>query len=295
MSKEVRLLQDGATELEALLLKSGRDDAPPDPVERARAIENIKTASQAAIWVGGGILGSRWLASGWSILPKVIACGGLGVALTVGIVELAAPRSPAPAAPSAVQRPPAPVSNPIAPAAPSVVSDPAPTPRITAQKPVASADKEIAVKEVVTPVHAVPREESKPARVAAVTAPKEAEPAPAPASPSLAPRELVGSLRDETAKLQAVRQLVDASQADRALAALDQYDASYGKGMLAEEAAVLRVEALLLAGNRTEARRSVELFERRHPTSSYLPRVRALVENKEEKKEENKAQKQKKE
>jgi outer membrane protein assembly factor BamD (BamD/ComL family) len=65
---------------------------------------------------------------------------------------------------------------------------------------------------------------------------------------------------------------------NRALATLDRYDAAFAPGVLAEEAAVLRVTALMAGGKRAQARRLAEDFARRYPTSSYGPRVRALVE-----------------
>jgi len=62
-----------------------------------------------------------------------------------------------------------------------------------------------------------------------------------------------------------------------ALATLDRYDARFPAGSLSEEAAVLRVQALLAARRAGEARSVTEDFARRHPASAYVPRMRALV------------------
>jgi hypothetical protein len=94
--------------------------------------------------------------------------------------------------------------------------------------------------------------------------------APAPIAPS--------SLRQEAALLASARESLAASHFDRALGSLDEYDARFASGALEEEAAVLRVEALLGGGHRDEARRVATDFERRHPASSYAPRMRARVD-----------------
>jgi hypothetical protein len=88
------------------------------------------------------------------------------------------------------------------------------------------------------------------------------------------------TLREEAALLESVRESLAASRAATALDALDRYDGRFPSGALSEEAAVLRVEALLGVGRREEARRSVEQFAAKHPASSYVPRMRALLERK---------------
>jgi hypothetical protein len=88
------------------------------------------------------------------------------------------------------------------------------------------------------------------------------------------------TLREETAQLESARRLLEASRASDALAALDAYDVRFLGGMLNEEAAVLRVEALLALGNVAQAHLVVSKFEARYPASSYGTRIRELVEQK---------------
>jgi outer membrane protein assembly factor BamD (BamD/ComL family) len=88
------------------------------------------------------------------------------------------------------------------------------------------------------------------------------------------------TLHDEAALLESVREAIAKSQVDRALSLLDAYDAQFAAGGLAEEAIVLRVQALLADGHRQEAQQTTADFERRHPESSYVPRLRALLQKK---------------
>ncbi len=263
MSKNVRLLEEGATDLEALLLRAGRDDAPPDPAARARMIENAKCASQAAILVGAGVVGARTLARGWSVLAKSFVAGTF-VTATAGAVYVAT-----------LDKASVTVGN------PTTATQSAPrqetTPTATATP---SPSSEV---RVVAP--ATPMASSKPAAPAAPVAPSAKE-EPVPEDPpsgsvEVAAKAPATKLREETAQLSTVRRLLETSHASEALAALDDYDARFPRGVLAEEAAVLRVEALLAAGNGAGARRAVADFERRYPASSYGPRVQALTDEKE--------------
>jgi hypothetical protein len=86
-------------------------------------------------------------------------------------------------------------------------------------------------------------------------------------------------LRDEADLLQSAGGAIARSEFDRALYLLDSYDARFASGVLAEEALVLRVRALLAAGRRQEAQRTTADFERRRPESFYVPRLRALLQD----------------
>ena len=71
-----------------------------------------------------------------------------------------------------------------------------------------------------------------------------------------------------------------AGDAAGALAALDRYDAQFGKsGSLRVEATALRVEALVRAGQRKRAEALADAFLASHPNSPYATRIRALVES----------------
>ena len=60
-----------------------------------------------------------------------------------------------------------------------------------------------------------------------------------------------------------------------ALDTLALYTRTFLRGALAEEAAALRVEALVASGDATEARRAAAAFLERHPNSPYAQRVRS--------------------
>jgi hypothetical protein len=93
-----------------------------------------------------------------------------------------------------------------------------------------------------------------------------AEHAPAPTRPK------------EMDLLESVRESLDASRATAALATLDRYDALYPSGLLAEEAAFLRIQALAASGHPADARRAADAFGRKYPGSTYAPRVPGLLE-----------------
>jgi outer membrane protein assembly factor BamD (BamD/ComL family) len=61
-----------------------------------------------------------------------------------------------------------------------------------------------------------------------------------------------------------------------ALSALDEHDAAFPAGAYAEEAAVVRIEALVAAGDRPKAQRVADAFLRRFPESPYAQRVRGM-------------------
>jgi outer membrane protein assembly factor BamD (BamD/ComL family) len=62
-----------------------------------------------------------------------------------------------------------------------------------------------------------------------------------------------------------------------ALRALDEHRSRFPGGALTEEAEVARVEALLQAGNASDATSHARAFLKTHPGSAYERRVRALL------------------
>ena len=268
------MLREGADDLERTLLAAARQDGPPDRSARARTLAALKAASRTAAVVGAGTAGLK----GLSLLkPAVIpwpAIGALGFALIVGGGALLV-REPAPTRAAAI--------------APDVDDDPPGARGLLCAGSVSS----LYVATVCPPSPALPPDSSggrESTRLApfrsAPAARKEALSASPPAgtmggsgSESAAPPPIPpSSLRQEAALLESVRESLAASRFDRALASLDEYDARFASGALEEEGAVLRVEALLASGYRDEARRVTADFERRHPASSYAPRMRARVD-----------------
>jgi hypothetical protein len=81
---------------------------------------------------------------------------------------------------------------------------------------------------------------------------------------------------DPLAELQAARSALAVHQPERALALLDAYEHGAASASLAEEASVLRIEALVDAG-RPEAATLGADFLRQYPRSAYAARVRAKL------------------
>jgi hypothetical protein len=85
------------------------------------------------------------------------------------------------------------------------------------------------------------------------------------------------SLREETRQLDRARAAVAKGNARAALAELDRYDAAFRHGALAPEATLLRVRALLAAGDRAGAQALARSFAAAHPESSHLDQLRSLL------------------
>lgn len=66
--------------------------------------------------------------------------------------------------------------------------------------------------------------------------------------------------------------------AARALRLVDTYRSQFPRGSLHAEATVLKVEALMAAGQRTRARQIAEAFLSKAPDSAYARRLRSLIE-----------------
>jgi len=140
-----------------------------------------------------------------------------------------------------------------------------------------------------------------PASVADVPLAAEREPAPiegqaapasvrSPAAPPAAPRAAsarrvepasaspVDRLREEAARLDRARALLQAGDANGALGAVDDYDARFAAApSLAEESTLLRIEALAKKGDRGGAASLARRFLGKYPASVHAERVAALL------------------
>lgn len=94
-----------------------------------------------------------------------------------------------------------------------------------------------------------------------------------PQAPS---RQSPPDLGDEITALDAVRKTLAGGDANGALTLLDAYAASGAKRMNAE-ATLLRIQALVQAGRRAEARALAERFVAANPTSALAERARSLA------------------
>jgi hypothetical protein len=84
-------------------------------------------------------------------------------------------------------------------------------------------------------------------------------------------------INGEIAAITLARGAIDKGNARAGLAALDRYQQDYPHGVLTPEATVLRIEALLMAGERSRAKSLGESFLKAHPKSPHAQRVRSLI------------------
>jgi outer membrane protein assembly factor BamD (BamD/ComL family) len=84
-------------------------------------------------------------------------------------------------------------------------------------------------------------------------------------------------VRDELASLDRARAALSAGDAPQALALLDAHNARFPHGAMAPEATMLRIEALVAAGDRASAQRAADAFIAQSPDSPYVSRVRSLL------------------
>lgn len=85
------------------------------------------------------------------------------------------------------------------------------------------------------------------------------------------------SLATELALLETAKRALSAGAVGQCLAALDRHDREHPLGAFAQEAAVIRIEALLARGDRASARALADRFLAAHPASPYALRIERLV------------------
>lgn len=284
------LLATSDDELELALLRSVDGD---EPSERAFS----KTA--AALGVGATIATTAAVASGTGATAPAVAGAlskptgitllsiakwlviGAGAGLFAsGSIHLALRRVPPTPTKTAV-RSGAPTPTPGAPLAANTGVAAAPesppaAPALTGEpakaKAPAQAPPESEPEIVAEPVFAPP---PLPARSSASFEPEAPGPGLALGTPPATPSS--SSLRDETHALDRVRQFLEARRPAAALAELEGFRTRWPRGALRAEAAVLRVETLLLLGQRAAAEREADLLIRVAPQSRHAARVRELL------------------
>jgi hypothetical protein len=91
------------------------------------------------------------------------------------------------------------------------------------------------------------------------------------------PPRMASTLDAEVAALEDVRAALSRGDTLSALHQLDAFGHSFPRSVLAEEAVVLRIDALARHGDRVAAADLARRFLSAHPTSAHAPRVRALI------------------
>ncbi len=258
-----RLLESSESEVARLLLRAGRERAPKGAKRRALAAAtgviaaSTLSAGNAAGAAGAAVTGkatataTTLLSLKWIVVVSVASVGMVAGTVAVGSARTARSAS----APSGIAAP----ARPYVPSARAALSPATPV----APPPVATTDPA-----------------SAPPVVATVAAP----PSPAPAlagratTPSGKATVATGSTSAaELVLLDQARSAIDAGDPARGLALLDTYASRFPHGVMAPEASVLRIEALVNAGNPSAAKREGEAFLRANPTSPYAARVGSLL------------------
>lgn len=244
MSQPVRLLREG-TDTEKQLLEAALDDIPPDLEARTLAALGLDTAAPND---GAGADATPTTgAARLSALAKWGPVIGVGaVVLALGAVSWTERRESSPQ-PSSAQ-----------------LAAPPPPPARDTKAPVESPRVEATV--------------DSPAIIASAAAPKPASiPAPSQAAPPKARTDRAGTLADEVAALDRVRQALATGNGGAALTALGSYDSKFPRGLMRSEAQLLRVRALLASGNRSAAVNLGEQLIARNPKGLYARQIRQLM------------------
>jgi len=251
MTDPKRLLWTCDSDFERTLLRAGRPAAPEGARERALLAASAALAASSVAAAGGlaagnaaaGLKVGSLAALKWVGLFS-LAGMGVGVATAAVVVRHAHQTAPPPnVVASAVSRGVARVGH-------GAVESPPVMPATSAASELAPA----------APSHIAPP----PPAASARSAPRTAEPG-------------ASTLPAEVALLEHARAAMGAGEPSRALSILDGYIARFPHGAMAREAAVLRIEALLRAGDRGAATRFANAFLAIEPHSPYAARIQSLL------------------
>jgi hypothetical protein len=248
MSEPRRLLEEGGSEFERLLLSSAQKDVPSS---------SLRPKTLAALGLGVGVVGVSATATAAATVAKAAPTAlvkwiGFGLAsglLVVAAVGLAPSLGSSPTKPAAIEasvKMATPTST-LTPPAPADLSPPA-----VAEAPSSLAEQP------------APAEATSGKKPDAPRAHASAEPQPSP-------------LTEEIASLDVAREALAAGNAARALQDLDQHDRDFPRALLGHEATVLRIEALTQRGDHASAARLGTAFLAAHPRSPHASHIRSLI------------------
>jgi TolA-binding protein len=247
MSDPQRLLAEGASDFEKDLLRSWEAEQPSDAA-RAKvlaaaglgvALTAAATATKLGAAAGGSVAPKAIASAGGAVIAKWLAVGAVGLAVTGATVGYVRHAA-------------------------QVRRDEATAARAAA--PVSAAPK--SAPQVATPA---PASDGLPMVVP--TAPA----APHTRARATTPREHPSALGEQVSALDSAHRALASGDAAGAIRQLDDYEARFPEGALFEEAEVLRVEALVGAGDHAAAERAGQRFLAAHPNSPHAARVRALI------------------
>jgi hypothetical protein len=254
-----RLLEGEGTEIERLLLKSGRAARPSRRAKwRTGALfflMGIGTVSKAQAVALLGAKARAWTLAHWLAL-------GVG-ASAAGWVAVHAKTD-------------------VAPAAAIAVADPAghrpPTGRSRDESPLAVAEPLPAALSS-NGVEAIAPPSPVPARlpVQALAGARAKQRAISMTGSPLGEPPAERSIANEIEELDRAREALGTGEAKRAIDRLNRYDRLFPRGTLREEALRLRIEAVVTTGDRATARSLAQRFQALYPDSTHSDRLKALV------------------
>jgi TolA-binding protein len=240
MSDPRRLLDQGANDFEAKLLRAGRRDAP-SARNRRRVLAGLGLGSVLSTSVVASAGGSKALSSGALGALRWVGGGAVSVLAVWTGVQAFAPAKDVVS--HSANRPAVALVQRAKPASPATTLSAPTVPETSAQAP--SAAK-----------------------------PLSAARAAGPAATQERGRD---SLSAELAALDRARSALASRDTQLALRLLDEYAQRFPKRRLNTEAAVLRIEALAARGDRASAARLGKEFLARQPNGPYARRVSSLI------------------
>lgn len=272
MSSDVkRLLEEGADPFEQSLLASAkRDRMSPEAAQTLAAAFGVTAAGGTAAGLGGSVVATssvapKALASvpaakiaaifGWKTV--LFAVGGAGLLLGGAVVAFAtfpsphggvgAPRSTEVAVASMV---------PTAIPGQSHAHDAAEAHPVEAE----------ALPAIPATIPSAPAPTKRSAR-----APRSVRERPSPAETA------TNDVAAEVRLVERARRALASGDLTEANAILDDYERSFPHGSLAQEAAILRIDALARSGDRVATERAVAAYLAAHPRSPHAARLRAMI------------------
>jgi hypothetical protein len=240
MSDPARLSVSSGDDVERRLLRAARTGAPAGARQRALVAASSALAA-SSLTAGGAAAGGAAKAGTAAILKWLGIAGVTGTAALAGAIMLGEPREHAPSSRRSIET------------------------TMTASAPPSPATATTAA--AVNPAPTASTVAAAPSTPAAPVAPP---PKPVASGP-------VSTTATEVVALDETRQALTEGAPARALSILDRYAARFPRGAMAQEAAVLRIEALVRAGDVASARRAAASFCAAHPDSPYVARVQSLI------------------
>jgi hypothetical protein len=285
-------LREGGSELDRALLSVAMHDRGSERARRRAVGALLATLSATKAGAAAGFAPTALLAFKWASigaaagLSSMVALHAVTHAVPRAEATLAAPRLKAPSRPSEPLRGRAATRREIieesaSAQAPSPVPEAA-FPDLAANSPTAGATLAPKTPPAVTPERSRPlsphreRALAQPTAMAPTSRAVSRETVAPAARQAKAPADGT-SLANELALLDTTRRALAARNPARALAALAERERLFGAGVLGPEAEILRVEALLLAGDRASAERVGRAFLARQSGGPHGARMRSLL------------------